>query len=342
MPPPPTDPESDLARIRELVTEFWGIDGRVDPLVGFADSNFRLTTDRCDRFVLKIAPPGTSLEWLQCQISTMLHLEASPMGSLVPRVIPTGSGQILLHLDEGFEQPRWARLMTYLEGAPLAKVTRRPLHLLGEIGRTLAQLDLALSDFDHPGAHREFSWDLMTTPDNVNLAKYIDDSSRRRLVEDHLRRFKTQVTPRLSDLDHAVIHNDGNDYNLLVSNPEEGDPHLTGLIDFGDVLYTATISEIAISCAYLMLERDDPWKDAEHLIRGYDSVRSLTLLERDLLPDLVIGRLCTSLLFSAYGRHSNPDNAYLQVSETPMWRLLETLVTTDSSRFSSTVENACR
>jgi len=334
--------EFNTDRVESLASEAWGLHVRAESLVGFADDNFQLRTDDGGRFVLKISPPGTDREWLQCQISVLLHLAASPLADLVPRVVPARNGQILLLLDEESPQPRRARLMSYLEGTPLAKVAERPPSLLEEIGRTLARLDLALADFDHPGAHRDFDWDLPTAPKNAHLIAAVDDPSRRALVENHLERFDARVTPRLSELEHAVIHNDGNDYNLLISEPQSGDPRLAGLIDFGDVLYTATIAELAISCAYLMLDRDNPLDDAAHLIRGYHSIRPLTRLERELLPDLVVGRLCTSLLFSAKGRRSNPDNAYLQVSEAPMWRLLERMTMDQRDFFNETVAGVCR
>lgn len=335
-------PSVNCARARRLAADGWGLSGEIEHLVGFADFNYRITTEGGDRFVLKIAPSGTNLQWLQCQISTMLHLAASPLEALVPRVVPAKDGRVLLPVDEETDEPRWTRLITYLEGTPLAKVNHRPPALLEELGRTLASVDQALADFDHPGAHREFSWDLTTAPMNAHLAVHIDDPSRRTLVESHLERFAAAVTPRIPGLEQSVIHNDGNDYNLLISADGEDDPRLAGLIDFGDVLHTAIIAELAIACAYLMIDRVDPWSDASHLIRGYDSVRPLTRLEAEVLPDLIIGRLCTSLLFSAYGRHSNPDNEYLQISEAPMWRLLESPIMTDHARMHSAVEAACQ
>ena len=334
--------EFTTERAEGLAAEAWGLVVRAESLVGFADDNFRLQTEDGRRFVLKISPPGTSDEWMKCQISALLHLAASPLAAVVPRVISTRNGQTLLPLDGESTQPRWARLMSYLEGTPLAEVAERPPGLLEEIGRTLARLDLALADFDHPGAHRDFDWDLSTTPKNSHLISDIDDPSRRALVETHFKRFDAHVTPHLFELEHAVIHNDGNDYNLLISEAQIGDRRLAGIIDFGDVLYTATIAELAISCAYLMLDRDNPLEDAVHLIRGYHSIRPLTRLERELLPDLIIGRLCTSLLFSAKGRRLNPDNSYLQVSETPMWRLLEEMTLDQRDMLGKKIARVCR
>jgi 4-aminobutyrate aminotransferase-like enzyme len=233
-------------------------------------------------------------------------------------------------------------MLSYLEGTPLGHIEDRPPQLLEAVGRMLARLDLALADFDHPGARNDLSWDLTATPYLSHLAEHIEDAARRKLVESHLERFEETVTPRLTELAHAVIHNDANDHNLLVVTPEGGGPRLAGLIDFGDVLHTITIAELAISCAYLMLDRPDPLADAASVIRSYHSVRPLTEAERELMPDLIIGRMCTSLLWSAHGRHHDPDNVYRQVCEAPMWRLLELMAMDDPGRLASTVDAACR
>jgi len=334
--------EFTIDRAERLAAEFWDLEARAESLVGFADSNFRITTDRGARFVLKISPAETKRETLECQVAVLGHLAVSPVAALVPRMVKTTTGLDLLLVEDEAGAPRWARMLSYLEGTPLARVADRPPALLEEVGRTLARLDLALTDFDHPGARREFSWDLTTTPKLTRLAEYIDNPVRRTMVDDHLERFDDLVTPRLSELEYGVIHNDGNDLNILVKTPESGYSRLAGLIDFSDVLHTATIAELAIAVAYLMLDREDPLTDAAHLIRGYDSVRPLTGLERALLPDLIVGRLCTSLLFSAYGRHSDPDNTYLQVSETPMWLLLEGMTMDHRDKLSNTINDACR
>ena len=325
---------------RRIAGENWGLDGRAEKLVGYADCNFRISTDRDENFVLKISPADTDRTTLECQVAVLGHLASSPLATLVPRVVPTAAGLDLLSIEDAAGAPRWARMLSYLEGTPLVHIEDRPPRLLEAVGRMLARLDLALADFDHPGARNDLSWDLTATPDLSHLAGHIEDAARRKLVEAHLERFEETVTPRLTDLEHAVIHNDANDHNLLVQTGDGG-PRLAGLIDFGDVLHTITIAELAISCAYLMLDRDDPLTDAAHLIRGYDPVRSLTELERELMPDLIIGRLCTSLLWSAHGRHHDPDNAYRQVCESSMWRLLERLSTTDPGEITGAVDDAC-
>jgi 4-aminobutyrate aminotransferase-like enzyme len=184
-------------------------------------------------------------------------------------------------------------------------------------------------------------WDIEGTAELGRCAEHISVASRRGLVEGHLDRFRTHVLPRLADLDRGVIHNDANDHNLLVKNDAGGEPALAGLIDFGDILHTITVAELGISCAYLMLDRDEPLTDAAHVIAGYHAVRPLTTTEQTLIFDLVIARLCASVLTSAQRRHREPDNEYHQISVQPVWRLLERLSTLDRQRSILRLMDAC-
>lgn len=329
---------SDLAC--RIASERWGLDAKAEELVGWADSNFLLRTSDGRRYVLKISPSGIKREALTTQLSALLHLTTGELAPLVPGVVPTLGGRVVAKIEEIVDGPRWARLLTYLEGTPLVRIQARPPELLTEIGRTLAKLDVELSGFDHSGAHKTHQWDLLTSTDLARFSHHIDGLERRGLVEAHLDRFAGEVVPRRDELEHGVIHNDANDYNLLVSMDEDG-PRLSGIIDFGDLLSTAVISELAIALAYLMLDREDPLADAGAVISGFHAERPLPPLEQELLPSLVLARLCASVLNSAHARHHDPDNVYLQISDAPMWRLLERFGSTEEF-LTTTVEAACR
>lgn len=330
----------DFARC--IAAEGWGLDGDAVPLAGEFDFNFLIHARDTGRFVLKVSPIDAERESLECQIAVMRHLQESPVAALVQRAVPTVTGSDLLVVEDNDGKPRWVRLVSYLEGVPLVGLDRRPPRLLEEIGATLARLDLALRDFDHPGAHRQLKWDLTAMPALGRFAEFIPDPARRNLLESLIERFNRVITPRLDELEFGVIYNDANDRNLLVKTDADGVPRLGGIIDFGDMLHTVVIAELAIACAYLMLDQDDPLADAAHVVRGYHSVRPLTEVERELLPDFIIARLVASVLMSARGRHRDPGNAYLQISEAPVWRLLERMTMIEEDQLHDAVETGCR
>ncbi len=76
--------------------------------------------------------------------------------------------------------------------------------------------------------------------------------------------FRRQVIPHLESLRHSVIHSDANDHNLLVSEVG-GAPHVSGLIDFGDLVHSITVADPANAAAYAMLAAEDPIAAAEEL-----------------------------------------------------------------------------
>ena len=324
-----------------IAREYWGLQCQAEPLAGEVDRNFLLVTNAGDRWVLKISRENTDRVDLDYQIEALRFLEDSPVAHFVQRVLPTADGHFLLPYDRGEGGRCWVRILSFLNGSPLVNIRERPPALLEEIGRALALLDLALRDFDHPGAHRDHPWNLERTHDLARYTEKITEPARREMVERHLENFRHDVVPRFEGLERSVIHNDANDHNLLVGSDADGEPVLAGLIDFGDSRQTITIAELAITAAYLMLDQEYPLTTAALVTTGYASVRQLSTAEQRLLFDLIIARLCASVLMSVRGLHLEPENEYLQISAQPVWRLLERMSLIDPDEATRTFEDAC-
>jgi 4-aminobutyrate aminotransferase-like enzyme len=315
-----------------IAATHFGLHARAKELPAELDRNFLLSCDDGSRWVLKVTPGEVPEVILDFQIAVLELLATSELAAQVPAVHRTCSGQGLLRLPAGNGDEYWLRLLGYLDGRPLAHLEEHRPHLLQEIGRLLAHLDQVLLGFEHAGARRVIPWDLTRFPELSDSLGLIRDRDRQELVSVHLEHFKRRIVPRFSELSHSVIHNDANDYNLLVSDLDPAQARLCGLIDFGDMVESITIAELAIACAYLMLDKQQPWTAAEQVITGYHSVRPLTRLEQDLLPDLIVARLCMSVLMSARARVREPDNQYLNISEKPAWNLLERLSMSTSQK----------
>ena len=148
------------------------------------------------------------------------------------------------------------------------------------------------------------------------------DAEEREICDYFLDRFETGVAPQLAALRASVIHNDANDWNVLVAgNGQE----ISGLIDFGDALHTALICELAVAAAYAILETDDPLGAVAHMIGAYHEELPLLPAEVDLLFDLIAMRLVTSVTISAERRPRIDGNPYLNISEKPAWDMLRRL-----------------
>jgi Ser/Thr protein kinase RdoA (MazF antagonist) len=122
-------------------------------------------------------------------------------------------------------------------------------------------------------------------------------------------------------LRHGLIHGDANDYNVLVRVGR-----VVGLLDFGDMVYSAVICDLAVALAYALLDQPHPLEASGHIIRAYHSRFALTEPEIDALYPLMTARLCMSLCYAAYNAQVKRGDAYQLVTAGPAWALLQLLI----------------
>ena len=123
-----------------------------------------------------------------------------------------------------------------------------------------------------------------------------------------------------TELRRSVIHGDANDYNVLV-NPES--MTVSGLIDFGDMVYSYTVGDLAIAIAYVVLGEGDP----RDVIAGYRSEFGLLDEERVALWPLVRLRLAMSVCIAAHQMRQQPENEYLGISQKAIEKTLPRIFT---------------
>ena len=313
------------------IAHIFGVSGELRPLPGEHDQNFLLASDDGERYVLKLSHAAERREILDLQNAALAHLaRRAPSRSLaLPRPRPTiAGGNLIASITSPDGTEHFVRLLTYVPGTLLAETRPHSATLLRSLGALLGTLDAALVDFTHPAAERELKWDLGRAAWIREYLRYIPSSSRRALVERFLSLIEQEALPALPHLRHSIIYNDANDYNVLVgrnTGDERGERRAVGVIDFGDMVRTATVCELAIGAAYAMLDMPDPLAAAAHVTAGYHAVYPLTEDELAALYPLMLARLCVSVTNSAYQREVDPENAYLQISDAPAWTLLERL-----------------
>jgi len=106
----------------------------------------------------------------------------------------------------------------------------------------------------------------------------------------------------------------------------KGSPQkVSAILDFGDVVHTATVCNLAVALAYVMLDKPDPMAAAAQVVAAYQETYPLTEAELDVLYTLVLTRLCLSVCIAAKQTRDAPDNKYLNISNVPVWALLERL-----------------
>lgn len=286
------------------------------PLPSERDQNFLLTG--AGKWVLKISN-GYDLEnLLQGQDEVLRHL--APL-ALCPKGLPTRSGDARGSVVSPEGRRHWVRLVSYLPGTPLGHCPNPTPALLRDIGRQLGRVDRRLAEIDLPAFHRDFDWDLANGVATVKKhASWIRDPLLQKWVPELTSDFERRYGSLVPQLRRSTIHNDANDFNLLV----EGD-RLTGLIDFGDIIHSWTINDLAIALAYVVLKKEDPLAAAAEVVAGYHQAYPLNDAEWVVLFGLLRLRLCVSASMAAFQQRLRPGDAYLGLSQGPLREMLPRL-----------------
>lgn len=321
-----------------IALELYGVQAQVSELPSERDQNFLLSSPSGEKLVLKFANCGEDRRWLAFQNQAMDVVSADPAFPTVRRSL-TGRSVETARSADGREFP--VRLVSYLPGKLLVDAQPHPRELLEDLGRLLARLDRALQALPPPPVRSDLKWDLSRAEWIVDVIDAIEDPKRRRLVEGILRQCRETVFPAWPDLRQQVIHNDANDYNVVVENRGADGLKVSGLIDFGDMTVSPLVCEPAVASAYAMLEKPDPVACAAAIAAGYNAELPLTELELELLDPLIRLRLAVSVANSAWQRRINPENQYLQVTDGPAWELLEKLESTPSRLARCRFREAC-
>ncbi|MGG6897650.1 aminotransferase class III-fold pyridoxal phosphate-dependent enzyme [Rhizobium sp. BR 315] len=331
-------PQLSAGDAEKLAKEIFGVTAKASPLDSERDRNYRLKTETDAGWILKIVNSSEPKIESEFQTALLHHLARANSELVVPHLKPSLSGDFLASTVAVNGETHALRLVGWLAGTPLAEVGRT-LDLMRSLGRALGELDRALQGFIHPGALRELDWDLRHAARARSRLHFVRDAGKRAILERFIERFETLVEPKLSGLRAQVIHNDANDWNVLVD--EQDNQRISGLIDFGDAVHTVLIAEVAIACAYSILDMEDPIGAAAALASGFHEKYPLQTEEIDILFDLIAMRLVTSVTFSASRHDQTDDNPYLAISEAPAWRLLEKMDAMNPRFATAILRKAC-
>jgi 4-aminobutyrate aminotransferase-like enzyme len=326
--------------IKTLVKKLYGFTVEVKPLDSERDWNFLVTDETGKRFVFKIANAEEEQAILEAQNQTLEHIADNNPGVKCPRVCHTVSGAAISDIQSSAGTTLLVRMLNYLPGTFLGHMdagSHSP-ELLENIGRFMGSLDKTLASFYHPALTRYLNWDLKTTPDMEDQLDHFSDVQERNLVHHFILQYNTEVAPRLHKLRISTIHNDANDYNLLIA---DNGKDIAGLIDFGDMVHSYTINELAVAITYAIHGKKDLLETAALIVKGYHKEYPLTEPELEVLYYLIGARLCKTLVISSRELHEEPDNEYLGISLAPARKALHTLVTINPDQAMERFRRAC-
>ena len=322
----------------KILFETYAIAGKATILPGEIDANFKIKVEGKNQYILKISPENTDENELDFQQSILAFLADKNTSLITPKIVLDKNNQAISVISLDAKTTLKVRLLTWIDGRIWSSVNPQLNDLRFSLGEKAGEITKALQGFHHPKAERIFDWDIaqgLWTKKHVHLFK----PEEKELVSYFLNTLES-VQNKYSELRKSVIHNDANDNNILVSDILFN-PKVTAIIDFGDAVKTQIINDLAVACAYAIMDKNDPLDAALPIVKGYHTAFALEDKELEFLYVLIAVRLIISVTKSAINKIENPENEYLVISEKPAWNLLKKWykVSADFAHFS--FRNAC-
>ncbi len=316
---PGSTPCITASEAESIAKRHYDVVGTASALPSERDQNFLLKCANGEKYVLKLANAEEDRAVLEFQAGALDRTTLFDTPLEVPAIVAATDGSRLLRIKTDNGETHLTRMVTWVEGEMMSDLNEHSPELLASIGDQMARLDRALLEYRHPGMNRALCWDVRYAEGALEYLSLLRPE-RQHIV-------RTLIAPALaldwSRLEMSVIHSDANDYNLLVR-----DGRVSGLIDFGDMVYSALAAEPAIAAAYAMLGKERPLDAAAHLVNAYLSVMPLKPYDRDAILPLAAARLCMSVCFAAHNANAKPDDPYQLVTAEPAWGVLERLAQT--------------
>jgi 4-aminobutyrate aminotransferase-like enzyme/Ser/Thr protein kinase RdoA (MazF antagonist) len=310
---------------KSLLKKNWGVEADISPLPSERDINFKISGK--NNYVLKIYPKvdKTLKIKLNLQNKVLKFLEEKKV-DISPIVVPTKSKKLMINPSKDST----ARLLTFHEGSAWGVKNEHTSEEIEQLGRLIATVDknlnlIKVSKEERKSLDSPFIWNMLQAEKLLSWSSKISDSSLREVVDKTLVNYKKSVLPQLKKMPMQVIHNDGNDYNIIESKNK------LALIDFGDMIYAPKVVGAAVAAAYMGLKSSDPVKQIAHFVRGYHSINPFSLDELEIFIELVKVRLASSVANAALQRSNNPGNEYLSISQKDVPNCLITLDRVDSN-----------
>jgi len=260
--------------------------------------------------VLKVSNPSEQPEVLDMEAAVALHIMAvdpalrvalpwrAAAGGDPGPARPGDSPEALRALFQDGPISHWVRAYDVLPGA--SRIDPRSLDAAALIawGETAARLGVALRGFTHPRARRTMPWDVQHTLSARAMLNDVRDLHARALVTRVLDRFEDNVAPSWPRLRAQIVHGDLTVDNTLTD--ERG--LVTGIIDFGDMSFSALITELASVLDSLGTGREGPelFRCARLVLDGYQRITELEEIELGLVGELWAARSALTIAISCW------------------------------------------
>ena len=319
-PPTPVSPQEAVALARDC----FGLEGAASPLGSNQETNLRIDGADGRTYVLKIANPAFGPHVLDLQNKAMRHVARAGTGLKVPVPIDALDGADLVRVPIRGKDHH-VRLLSFVDGEMFSDAEYLGDETLGRFGGLVATLSKALASFDHMAADRALQYDNRHAARVVDrLAGSVVDPARRADASRLSARAWDALDPLAGDLRVQVVHADLADYNVVAEKDIAGRLAPTGVIDFGDVVRSWLVADLATAITSLLVrERRSPLLDAAAVVAGFHAVTPLTEPEIAAVWPLIAAR--ASVLATSVDDilATDPGNAYAREEQPLDWLILD-------------------
>jgi Ser/Thr protein kinase RdoA (MazF antagonist) len=329
-----------MREVQQLAQSHFGVSGEFTALDGERDQNHRIRTEDGRQFVFKISGFNEPMDVVEMQVLALRHIEQNDPGLPVPRMIASLNGEYIRKAETS-EGPHAIRLLSWLPGMLYQDGIFPSAQGLQDLGGFVARLGLALSDFEHPAAGHFMPWNIANGLVFSKQLRALMPAGLSGWLPAYFERLEHSVFPALAKQRHQVIHQDAHGANLLRASPES--ETVSGVIDFGDIIYGPLICDLVACASDLMEAGPDPTFAAAEMCRGYHRIKPLLDNELELMLDLVMVRQIMRLQLFEFRRlnMANPPDFVINDQEGAI-ACLQGLVKLDAQDFVQQLRNAVR
>ena len=269
--------------MKDVIEQEFGIRlVEIKELNGYENKNYLIKTKK-EAFIFKTYPFNISnFELIEAENNALIFLEQST-DLHTPRPIPFSDGSFTKNIElEG--QMLTCRFLSFLDGEFMGDSVFTK-QMASSLGRFLAHINLALFKFDNPVIRaRKCEWDIQQVLLNRKYIDEIPEVSKQNLVRYFMLQFEQKVVPISSELRMNYIHSDANEWNVLLNENE-----VTGLIDFGDMVYSPLINELATALTYICYDKESYFQCILPLVSAYHKIiplekKEISICKRPFIP----------------------------------------------------------
>ncbi|MBD1555101.1 aminotransferase [Pseudomonas typographi] len=331
-------PNIDAPYVLALLREHYGLTGALHELGSQQDQNWRLDAPE-GRFVVKCCRGEYAAAELQAQHAALAHL--ANLGLPVANVLQSVTGEGLLKVEQRGER-FWLRVLRYLEGEPLAGRPHVGPALVARLGALAGQVSQALATFDHPGLDRELQWDPRHLPAVAeHLLPALAGQPRQAQVAACVEQAWAALAPLAGQLPQQAVHLDLTDDNTVWQRDAQRHWQASGIIDFGDLVRTWRVAELAVSCSALLQHGQGDAFVMLPAVRAFHAAAPLSPAEARALWPMVAGRAAVLVLSSARQLQLDPGNRYIQENVAHEWAIFEAVQAVPMALMEAAVLQAC-